>query len=108
MIRPRAAPQRRRYACDFPLTVPFNVAMQLERSEFLGAEAYERTKSLRGYRNGFKGKRIRTRVGELRLEIPPVRGLRYLSQVAGESLPFGEGPILLQGSISVQFGLSVF
>ena len=32
----------------------FNVAMQLERSEFLGAEAYERTASRRGYRNGFK------------------------------------------------------
>ena len=55
----------------------FNVAMQLGRSEFLGAEAYERTKSRRGYRNGFKGKRIRTRVGELRLEIPQVRGLRF-------------------------------
>ena len=39
----------------------FNVAMQLERSEFLGAEAYERTASRRGYRNGFKGKRIQTR-----------------------------------------------
>ena len=33
----------------------FNVAMRLERSEFLGAEAYERTQSRRGYRNGFKG-----------------------------------------------------
>ena len=33
----------------------FNVAMQLERSEFLGAEAYERTANRRGYRNGFKG-----------------------------------------------------
>ena len=55
----------------------FNVAMQLERSEFLGAEAYERTESRRGYRNGFKGKGIQTRVGELRLEIPQVRGLRF-------------------------------
>ena len=55
----------------------FNVAMQLERSEFLGAEAYERTASRRGYRNGFKGKRIQTRVGELHLEIPQVRGLRF-------------------------------
>ena len=55
----------------------FKVAMQLERSEFLGAEAYERTKSRGGYRNGFKGKRIQTRVGELRLEIPQVRGLRF-------------------------------
>ncbi len=55
----------------------FNVAMRLERSEFLGAEAYERTQSRRGYRNGFKGKRIQTRVGELRLEIPQVRGLSF-------------------------------
>ena len=55
----------------------FNVAMQLERSEFLGAEAYERTKSRRGYRNGFKGKGIQTRVGELRLQIPQVRGLGF-------------------------------
>ena len=56
----------------------FNVAMQLERSEFLGAEAYERTASRRGYRNGFKEKRIHsTRVGELHLEIPQVRGLRF-------------------------------
>ncbi len=55
----------------------FNVAMQLERSEFLGAEAYERTENRRGYRNGFKGKRIQTRVGELRLEIPQVRGLSF-------------------------------
>ena len=55
----------------------FNVAMQLERSEFLGAEAYERTASRRGYRNGFKEKRIQTRVGELHLEIPQVRGLRF-------------------------------
>ena len=55
----------------------FNVAMQLERSEFLGAEAYERTESRRGYRNGFKGKGIQTRVGELRLQIPQVRGLGF-------------------------------
>ena len=53
------------------------MAMQLERSEFLGAEAYERTASRRGYRNGFKGKRIQTRVGDLHLEIPQVRGLRF-------------------------------
>ena len=44
----------------------FNVAMQLERSEFLGAEVYEKTESRRGYRNGFKGKWIRTRAGPRR------------------------------------------
>ena len=55
----------------------FNVAMRVERSEFLGAEAYERTESRRGYRNGFKGKRIQAGVGELCLEISQVRGLRF-------------------------------
>ena len=44
-------------------------------------EAYERTASRRGYRNGFKGKRIQTRVGELHLEIPQVRGLRFYPKV---------------------------
>lgn len=58
----------------------FNLAMRVERSEVLAAEAYERTEHRRGYRNGFKGKRIQTRVGELRLEIPQVRGLRFYPQ----------------------------
>ncbi len=58
----------------------FNVAMRVERSEFLAADAYERTERRRGYRNGFKGKRLQTRVGELRLEIPQVRGLRFYPQ----------------------------
>ena len=52
--------------------------MQLERSEFLGMEAYARTKSRRGYRNGFKGKRMQTRVGELRLDIPHLKS-KFLS-----------------------------
>ena len=70
----------------------FNVAMQLERSEFLGAEAYERTASRRGYRNGFNGKRIQTRVGEPAFGDSPSARVECLSQVAGEGLPFGEGP----------------
>ena len=46
----------------------FNVAMRVERSEFLGAETYERTERQRGYRNGFKGKWMQTRVGDMSLE----------------------------------------
>ena len=58
----------------------FNVAMQLESSEFLGAEAYERTASRRGYRNGFKGKQIQDSSRSPRAalgKIPQVRGLRF-------------------------------
>ena len=53
----------------------FNLATGVERSEFLGAEPYERTSQRRGHANGYKDKKISTRVGELRLKIPQVRGL---------------------------------
>jgi len=55
----------------------FNAAMEVERSQFVGAEPYERTNERRGYSNGFKDKRVKTRVGELRLKIPQVRGLSF-------------------------------
>ena len=51
----------------------FNEAMRLERSLFLEATPYERTSERRGYANGFKPKRVQTRVGELDLQIPQVR-----------------------------------
>ena len=57
-----------------------NVAMGVERSEFLGAEPYERTRQRRGYANGYKDKKIATRVGELQLKIPQVRGLSFYPQ----------------------------
>ncbi len=57
-----------------------NLAMQLERSEFLGAEPYERTSRRRGHANGYKDKKISTRVGELKLNIPQVRGLSFYPQ----------------------------
>ena len=40
-----------------------NEAMKLERSAVLGAGPYERTPSRRGQANGFKPKRVRTRLG---------------------------------------------
>jgi len=56
-------------------------AMKLERSEFLRAAPGERTDERTGYANGFKGKALRTRVGELALRVPQVR-----------ALPGGEAP----------------
>ncbi len=55
----------------------FNLAMELERSEFLGAEPYERTERRRDHANGFKDKTIATRVGKLKLKIPQVRHLSF-------------------------------
>jgi putative transposase len=60
-----------------------NEAMKLERSEFLRASPGERTNDRTGYANGFKGKGMRTRLGELALRVPQVRPLP-----GGESLGF--------------------
>lgn len=57
------------------LQILLNEAMEIERSAFLQAEPYERTESRRGFANGFKAKRVTTRVGELDLRVPQVRGL---------------------------------
>ena len=58
----------------------FNVAMRIEQSDYLGAEPYERSDTRRGHANGYKDKRIKTRVGELELKIPQVRGLSFYPQ----------------------------
>ena len=55
------------------LTLLLNEIMRLERSQHLRAQPYERTDQRRGYANGYKAKRVRTRVGELALAVPQVR-----------------------------------
>ena len=57
------------------IEILLNEAMRLERSEFLRAAPYERNTERQGYANGFKPKGMKTRVGELRLAVPKVRGL---------------------------------
>lgn len=55
----------------------FNLAMEMERTEFLGARPYERTSERRDHANGFKDKTVATRVGRLKLKIPQVRNLSF-------------------------------
>lgn len=50
-----------------------NEAMRLEREQHLGAGAYERTPTRRGYANGYKPKKMKTRLGEIEFAIPQVR-----------------------------------
>lgn len=54
-----------------------NAAMLIERQQFLNAEPYERTPQRRDYANGFKAKRLQTRVGELDLRVPQVRSSEF-------------------------------
>lgn len=56
------------------ISLLFNEAMKAERSRALGAESYERTEARKGYANGFKQKKVNSRLGELMLDIPQVRG----------------------------------
>jgi transposase-like protein len=51
-----------------------NAAMLLERQRHLRAEPFERTDARNGHANGFKEKRYKTRLGELNLAVPQVRG----------------------------------
>jgi putative transposase len=57
-----------------------NMAMKVERERFLKAESHERTEERTGYANGYKPKQLNTRMGQLSLEVPQVRGLGFYPQ----------------------------
>ena len=62
------------------LRILLNAAMLFERERFLGAAPYERTAERRDYSNGFKAKRLHTRIGELDLRVPQVRNSDFYPQ----------------------------
>lgn len=51
-----------------------NQAMQVEVAKHVSAEPHQRSESRRGHRNGFKPRTLKTRVGQLELQVPQVRG----------------------------------
>jgi transposase-like protein len=55
------------------LEVLLNEMMKVERSRHLQVSPYERSEQRQGYANGYKSKRVRTRVGELDLAVPQTR-----------------------------------
>lgn len=57
------------------LRILINEAMKIERTDFLRATPYERSEDRIGHANGFKDKTVRTRIGDLTLQVPQVRGL---------------------------------
>ena len=52
------------------MTTLMNLAMRMEREQYLGAGHYERSPGRRGYANGTKPKKIDTPVGTLTLDVP--------------------------------------
>jgi len=53
--------------------------MEEELALHLRAERHERTAERRGHRNGYKARRLKTRVGELSLQVPQARGVEPYS-----------------------------
>ena len=55
------------------IRIIINQAMQIERENYLRAKPYERTEERQGHANGYKPKTVKTRVGEVNIDIPQVR-----------------------------------
>lgn len=56
------------------LEVLLQATMQSEVSQHIGAERHQRSEGRTGHRNGTKPRKVKTRVGELELQVPQVRG----------------------------------
>jgi putative transposase len=54
-----------------------NECMKIERQQAMGVGPYQRGEGRHGQANGFKPKRLKTRVGELQLAVPQVRGAKF-------------------------------
>lgn len=59
---------------DQAMAILVNEAMKIERANVLKAAAYERTPDRTGHANGYKDKQVKSRLGNLGLQIPQVRG----------------------------------
>ena len=55
--------------------------LEEELTAFLQAEPYTRTEERRGYRNGYKPRTLKTRVGQLELMIPKDREGRFQTEL---------------------------
>ena len=55
----------------------FNECMKIERQQALGVGPYQRGEARLGRANGFKPKRLKTRIGPLQLAVPQVRGAKF-------------------------------
>jgi transposase-like protein len=55
------------------IRIVINAAMQAERQQYLRAAPYQHTPDRRGHANGFKPKTVKTRLGEVTLDVPQVR-----------------------------------
>jgi len=62
------------------IQILMNTAMVIERNAYLGAGHYERHNDRVSYANGFKPKKLDTRIGSLNLSIPQTRDCKFYPQ----------------------------
>jgi len=62
------------------IQILMNSAMVIERSAYLGAGHYERQEDRVSYANGFKPKKLNTRIGQLDLRVPQTRDCNFYPQ----------------------------
>jgi putative transposase len=84
------------------IRILLNAAMLFERERFLNAAPYERTPERRDYANGFKPKRLRTRLGDLDLSIPQVRNSDFYPQALERGTRSGRAVKLALAEMYVQ------
>ena len=68
------------------IRVLLNAAMRAERQKYLGVAPYERSEERRGYANGYKTKTLKTRLGEVSLDVPQVRDSSFYPEALEKGL----------------------
>jgi transposase-like protein len=62
---------------DKAISIVVNEAMRVDRNRHLNVDPYERSEKRQDYANGFKDKKLKTRIGELDLKVPQVRACDF-------------------------------
>jgi transposase-like protein len=68
------------------LRLLLNTAMQAERQQYLGVEPYQRSAARRDQANGYKTKTLKTRLGDVTVDVPQVREGDFYPQALTKGL----------------------
>jgi len=68
------------------IRIVINAAMQADRQRYLGAAPYQHSPDRQGHANGYKPKTVKTRVGEITLDVPQVREGGFYPQALEKGL----------------------
>jgi len=63
------------------LEIGIQKLIEIERDNYIGAGSYERVEHRKTYRNGYKPRKLATRVGELSLQVPQTRDGGFYPQL---------------------------